>query len=294
MNFYSSNYTAAHGLQFSDTRSVSTYITAYKFVHETEELCPDDPATRRDIGAGEVVNLSIQPGPTSTTWKLSGDTNVGEIQDTSSSENQFSAFQTAGTAIITATTSDRAEFSVSLKVWTPQGLVFEGDSTKGLQGSVPGINFGWQYYVSFSAFVYVYPDFVNFNNLILQEGGCNTVTTGFATNKTWLNHTADGPWYPAGVCPIPGEGTLLANEDGIAQDTQSQPYVPNWGSTVWPIPWFWTIGGSWPEVEFPDLVDEEGVMTTTSGVTTWTVSKNHQVTAAISDTSGGPYWVQMQ
>lgn len=104
LNFYSSNYTAAHGLQFSDTRSVSTYITVYKFVHETEELCPDDPATRRDIGAGEVVNLSIQPGPTSTTWKLSGDTNVGEIQDTSSSENQFSAFQTAGTAIITATT----------------------------------------------------------------------------------------------------------------------------------------------------------------------------------------------
>ncbi len=293
LQFWSSNYNDSVPLQppASFKTSTSVYIKAYKFVHECEFDCPGDPLSRTDLGAGEYVNLSVLPGPPSTTWTYTG---VGEIGGTTESENFFHALDTPGNATITVVTSDGARFTNSFTVWTPSGLLFAGDTTRGLTGTCPS-NAGF-FSVYYYATISVLPDYVNFNYLTLQEGGCQPVATGFATNSTWPNHTAGNPKAMGGLCPIPGMGTLTLSGDYIGIQTWSPPppFVPKWGSVVWPIPWTWTIGGGWPDHDFR-AVDQEGVMDTVNGVTTWTVSKNHQVSAAIEDVPGAtPYWVWIQ
>jgi hypothetical protein len=286
VSFYTSNYDNSLPPPAVSDYATSVSVTIYELVHQCDAACPGDPLTRTSLGVGEWVFLSIVPDPPGVTWSLDG---VGLLSDTTGSRVDYFAGPSSGSATVTATTSDGIQMSIEFSVASPS-LVFQNEPDT-LTGQCYDYRNRLDYSLHYSAYIYTLPDDVNFNNIVLYEGGAwpawNPV--GWSSPADWPYDPPNGPWA---MCSCPagsGLGNRMQSTDeisipcGIAPQPSNQ-YTPNWGSVWWVFPWRYSTEGS-PQT-LADWIIQEGDLT---GGNNWTVTKG-QSGAYISNPECVPHF----
>jgi len=221
-------------------------IIVPKIVTETVAEQPPD-RTRKTIGVGEVVNLTLAPGLSSTitaTWTRVGD---GDLRDTTGVENLFIAPDRNATTTITANFGSGASCSRVFQTIEPSDILFENFYIDEVTSVAPPT--AKYLCVRYGANVYFRPASVNFGKITVIEGFAATQTEPgcfrdyppphhgeWATPRSLVS---DGStWVEGkGTCPDWDEGD---NITGLTQDVTQYPLRD--GYAWWDIGWLFKIG----------------------------------------------------
>jgi hypothetical protein len=231
----------SHGNMSTETQTVIVEGVPEGFSIETETIAvePSD-RTRRTIGVGEEVNLSLigSMGSCPITWWMDGDGSLDVQEDFV----KFTADDRALTlTIYVGYCAECVLASVQFEVIEPTGVLFE--NYEGPSGVTPLTWPGHDYIsLGYGPRVYVQPDTVNFYNIKLYESDAKTQASGrFVIIYPYPNHVANGPHNIEAY--EEGKGSKMFDMDHIDASGGYQPYELETSTATWPIWWSYNIGG---------------------------------------------------
>ncbi len=199
--------------------------------------------TRRTIGIGEDVDLTVSPGP--ATWNIASGS--GTISAASGTTVTLTAPDRATTVTIQATGAG-CTCSITFEVIEPTGLLFEKASN--FKHTIRRPDCGYL------AKVYVQPDTVSFHNIEIRELNSAAALTGFYDIPAWRGIThqpknqAHSNWLTIEQ-PIAGKGSPgIGWKDQIYSGDPGGP-ITN-GTLTFPITWEYHVG-SGAEKAFPSF-----------------------------------------
>ncbi len=236
-----SYYIYGTGSQLSYTVSRSIYIGPNMRVAkmggreidtETFASYPTDK-TRKKIGVGEEVELTLNPGassPSNVSWVVSGS---GSLSAPTGNQVVFTAHERASDPTIYATYDGR-QYSVSFDVVEPAGAYVinqPGEGIYHIQGKASA---------GFLAKYYFTPEDVSFYNVQFKEGGGTAVGFDFYSNYNGITHTPTSQWIDikAGTSQRPNE---LDGTDEVTVKPQGPPYY-GLGTWNWDIELLFRVG----------------------------------------------------
>ena len=222
----------------------SLYVTVLKVETETVATVPTN-RTRKKVGVGEPVTLTLQPTPLSpVSWAIISGT--GTLSAASGNPVTFTAHDRASTPTITATYGS-SSCAVTFNVIEPSGVMIEQKAGTGIRHTTNTVSCG------FKGTPYIQPDDVSFNTISVHEGATNGVATGYLAPKNGEPH-APGPWQSVGD-DVVGKGSKVYAVDTISSgDYTWTPYAD--GTFTWDIPWYFRVG-SGAEKQFKTVLQQE-------------------------------------
>ena len=246
------------------TWKMDTAAEVVKLETITDATIPSD-RTRRKLGVGERVTLTLKGADNSVAWSLIG---PGSIDPTSGYSIRFTAYERASGASVTATYKGKT-FPANFTVIEPSGAIIEQEPGTGvwhIQGEPS---------VGFIGRAYELPADVSFYNIETQEGSVNAVATGYFAYQNGLNHE-QGPWVTVGDV-VPGKGSRENFVDQIQGVSNNHtPYEA--GTFTWAIPWSFRVGSGTPKVfaiiNQIKTIDATGKLTISKGGTTKSAELN--------------------
>jgi len=228
--------------------TVMVGVYAPKIVTETASTLPPD-RTRKTIGVGEEVNLTIEPTlPASfgtPTWGISGN---GALDNMSGTQNKFTAPDRAAGTTITVDFGSECVCFVAFETIEPDNILFENFFLEVPACVAPPAQnyFG----VKYGANVYFRPDTVNFGRIALIEGYAATQTDpGYLRDYPPPAHqewSASRSLVEDGSTWVDGKGTKgnWAYGDDIGGYTPNVYQYPlRDGYAWWDIDWRFKVGG---------------------------------------------------
>ena len=218
-------------------------IIVPKIVTETVATSPSD-RTRKTVGVGEVVNLTLVPDLPSTvtpTWAKNGD---GVFDD---EEMSFTAPDRTAVTTISVNFGSGASCSTEFQTVEPSDILFENFYINEVVSFAPPAQ---RYFcVGYGAKVYFRPDTVNFGKITLLESSAITQTEpGYFRDYPPPSHdewSTPRSLVSDGSTWVEGKGTMGNwaegdNITGITPDVDQYP-LRN-GYAWWNIQWRFSVG----------------------------------------------------
>lgn len=185
--------------------------------------------TRKTIGIGEEVRLTVMGNTTPILW----DKTNGTLSGASGNVVLLTAPEVPCVLVVTAKFNG-AIYEVTFNVIQPDTISFQYRSTLSL--TLPPSCYG----LKISSDIYIKPDTVNFYNLLLYESESDVfdVKGGYQCEPL-QKHEANGP-HPMMRVIVPGLGTRCEHWDEITGRSPSVPFES--GSWYWLITWGYRVG----------------------------------------------------
>lgn len=227
-------------------------ILAYKIETETVATKPTD-RKRKKLGVGEEVNLTFMPSSITVNWSVEG--NKGSIAPATGTTTKYTAHNEAAEGKV------KVEFKGTNKVTSftviqPSGIRLEAKSSQNKKNPLQA---------GFIADIYVTPDDVNFEKVIIYEGVGKSIATGYFSSLNDIDHAQGPDLFPSGF--VAGKGTKLAATDTVVTYANVTPYSN--GTFKWPIGWHYKLAGADKPVV---TLEHLGELTWDAGTSTATLS----------------------
>jgi hypothetical protein len=181
------NSTGTATVTVKDTRNNSTCSTYDIVVYEittTTAVTVNDPS-RKKLGVGESVNLSLSPSQSSIKWQVSGG---GTLTNDTSSIAKFTAGNSSATATISLYINNKFISNVSFTIVEPTTTIASNaiDLSNTIASNLSGVLMEIQG-------IKLNPTDVSFHNVRFTEVSGSGTATGCFVNNNY--HNASGYWW---------------------------------------------------------------------------------------------------
>jgi hypothetical protein len=205
-------------------------------------LCEATLPTNRNrlsVGVGELVDLTLVGGPSSTTWSLSGG---GTLSATNGTTITFTAPDRATNCTITANCIGTSGCN------TKTFIVYEPSSVNLSTNFLPLRHASGRPDIGFQAVIGLMPDTVNFANVECQEEAANFTASGVFSFMNGNLHQSNGPtvvYFSPRVYSGFGTAAWIPDIVYSGDSTSNLPPFTNGTESVI-IPWDFRVGsGAW-------------------------------------------------
>jgi hypothetical protein len=216
------------------------------------------------VGVGEIVMLSVEPGPLD--WSLTGE---GSLLTPFATETEFVASGAAGSATVLATDGSHT-CTVTFTVVEPDGVIerqaqrYSIEHTKGRPD------------IGFIANIYITPPDVSFEFIEVREVDVAGEATGVYSPLDMSGHDAD-PAIHSIKTVTPGLGSLVNGIDRRYSNDPctAPPFAP--GYEEFEIPWEYRVGDG----DFKEFTTVQAISASFDGATLLSSKAGAEVTTTI-------------